>query len=1703
MKVENIKFAMVIFVILIIALTTCVVATTTYLNERNFALYGYATLSILVAIVMGKRLKPIHDWICRSLFVYPFLLLVILLGIISWYGYGVGATSTDILTGSSYWFLTDSGQITLRIPQLNYVDAIRTIFLSSRALAAQISILLESYDYYQGINRFPIFLQVFLLSLGLAWLTSVSIMGTALLLWYEIWQGIQALKKRVPRKIAEITMKVAYFVIILMHSRQTQRFLRTLFVVVVLVIVILDGIGLAFTSKPIPVQWETIVTRGLPTGKLPMITSFATSANQRSTWVGTWGFGVFLSHDNGQTWQPTNDGLTDHHVNALIIDPNTDRIFAGTHANGIFVLNDDLVWQSINDGLPASEISCLIINTKGQLFAGTADQGIFFYSEDSRSWKSVTGVPSARVRTLAMGPDSKALFAGTSKGTFYSVDEGLSWKSVKIGLQNWIVWAFTVGTDGHTLFAGTDGGGLFLSRDLGITWQHIDSEVLGQHVISLISDLERDIIVAGTVNGVFYSHDGGNSWLPANNGLEEAPVWALQAGVDGDRIYAGTSAGGWFSDDFTMDWQPLKGDWTRLQVFTIVQDENSADGLFAGTSGGVFFLEGMDKEWVPRNEGLTNPFTWSLVSGKNGLLLAGTSEGLFRSENGGIAWQKVELEGDESIVWALVSYTLHDQTKGIAARTTNGLYYSIDLGRTWQRNVNGLTSFDVKSFLIAPENGIFLLGLNHVILPLGQFSGENWLSGQATFGIRHRVLSSEDMGGLWNRVNDEQIEEVLQDFAVTPGTGIVYAAAYDGSLYSSSDGGKNWGEVKTDSIPKMINDLYICDSALMYAATDGDGVFQSSDGGITWTSFNQGLSNLVVSSILTNKNGDLVASTFGGVFWYSEEEKRWKALNYGLSEVENLNLVEADGEMLWAQIEDRGIYQSNDEGHSWRPSPDRTASPTQDVISSRIQSLVFDTQYEPQIVAINGNLATLYASTGASLLLRAEISLPPLVQHAPLPYLKFISWTRSALHNMVTSWILAGFLIIILEYIVLTYSRTVRSNRLPLRMIMWLLVHPSLSANGYQRFKKEWLDSNALERLIIIVESDTNMFPIDHLEFQLNKIGAIHSDSQLQNAINMLMQRNIVEAGIYELIDPMTSPSVFSALKNLQFLARYDPRTPKQVFLDLRSHGIPELNSSFFAWINPALPRILAKELVADEKMRLAEQVRQEHPLYARTREFLSQANFHFEELGTDAFIIKPQGPAHPQAEYGVLYTRLIARRAPTGDDFTAVCESAHTHYGNDLTHRVVLVISDQRPEPGARYRLYEIRQREGLAIVPLDVTLFGQIKPDRTANDILTTEIDQATGQQNLYAISGPVSGDLSFFGRERVLQEIIDLLDAGQPVGLFGLRKMGKTSLIQRLQGRLAQRRPLALVDTQKTTQQQGVWPLYPDIIAAFADHVQRHRPNIVLPKLLLWPEAPTPTPALADAFVQDVQALHAALGAPEKSERLLLIVDEIDRLLPVGTSPGYAGFAALFGQLRALNQHAQLLDFLVVGVDAAVNRVERWADHDNELYLALREVWMPPMAADDVREMIESLGFQMGVRYEADALHWLAECGGGQPFVTRQMCSRAVAERLGRGAITVTLAQAQQAVEDFIYDSPYLPELWRTRLDDPQREMLRALARAAEPLSRVALLPAAQRQAALASLVALEDYTLIRREDGHYTLAWDVFCRWIRWIELGLEA
>ena len=67
-----------------------------------------------------------------------------------------------------------------------------------------------------------------------------------------------------------------------------------------------------------------------------------------------------------------------------------------------------------------------------------------------------------------------------------------------------------------------------------------------------------------------------------------------------------------------------------------------------------------------------------------------------------------------------------------------------------------------------------------------------------------------------------------------------------------------------------------------------------------------------------------------------------------------------------------------------------------------------------------------------------------------------------------------------------------------------------------------------------------------------------------------------------------------------------------------------------------------------------------------------------------------------------------------------------------------------------------------------------------------------------DLYSVRNPIADRLNFFGREALASKIIKQMEQGKPIGIFGLRKIGKSSLLYYIRNQASF--PVAYVDLQK---------------------------------------------------------------------------------------------------------------------------------------------------------------------------------------------------------------------------------------------------------------------------------------------------------------
>ena len=239
--------------------------------------------------------------------------------------------------------------------------------------------------------------------------------------------------------------------------------------------------------------------------------------------------------------------------------------------------------------------------------------------------------------------------------------------------------------------------------------------------------------------------------------------------------------------------------------------------------------------------------------------------------------------------------------------------------------------------------------------------------------------------------------------------------------------------------------------------------------------------------------------------------------------------------------------------------------------------------------------------------------------------------------------------------------------------------------------------------------------------------------------------------------------------------------------------------------------------------------------------------------------------------------------------------------------------------------------------------------------------------------------AGEWQFFGREKELEALERDVLTGHSLGVFGLRKVGKTSLLERMaeklrEGRAGVQRGIPVkVDLQATSYLRRNFDGVAELIGAALDR-ELSRAQIQVPA-----SPPHPLERLRVA----VEHIENALGA-----RVVVILDEYEVLLAARRIPRSDG-VELLTFLRGLAQEQPKgFSFVLAGRNQRLLAPARIDDADNPMYRFLRNVPVAGLVPDDCRRMVRALGGRMGLHFEPDALDLLLQETGGHPALVRTL-------------------------------------------------------------------------------------------------------------------
>lgn len=669
--------------------------------------------------------------------------------------------------------------------------------------------------------------------------------------------------------------------------------------------------------------------------------------------------GVNKSVDGGENWFASNTGIASRTgesqdaipVFSLTVDPNDPNIvWAGLKdKKGVYKSTDaGATWIDLTANLPIPEAEfvfrgfTIMPGDSRTVFAQgeipTSQQGlgfnkvkgrIYLTRDGGKTWAAIRE-ENDLIRYVIINPQNPQIIYA-SCGIF----DREAWNSnckALAGIQ-----------DLKQSFEARGGVGILRSENGGQSW-----EVLGRsrglsdlYVGSLVMHpQDPQVLLAGCGNnaaspyrvdgklhytgGVFRTENGGDTWIQT---LKDDIITSVEFAPSNPGIaYAGGRQNFYASEDGGRTWRLVSGGkeaWGPPGVIAgfpidILVDPDDPNLLFVNNYGGgnVKSPDG-GRTWTLASQGYTGALLLDIAIHPTDpdTVYAGARNGLFRTTNGGGAWEGLNYPAARfSECYAVALHPKNPKIVVASQELLGNVYYSDDGGRRWQHLVklpavpgSPVETYGFKRIVFAPSAA-------HIVYA-ATCRGTNELKDHPTaLGVYKSTRGGAP--GSWAEANDPAMEkQAVNDLAVHPKNhNVVYAATAKGGLFKTMNAGGAWAV-----IPALANRdvrsvaVDPVDPGTVYAGLQKGGVFRSLDEGRTWHKMGSGMdANQSVWAIVVDPvNRTAWAGTREkGVFQWDSIEQQWVPTNKGLSTRTVVDLeISADGRVLYAATTGEGVFR--------------------------------------------------------------------------------------------------------------------------------------------------------------------------------------------------------------------------------------------------------------------------------------------------------------------------------------------------------------------------------------------------------------------------------------------------------------------------------------------------------------------------------------------------------------------------------------------------------------------------------------------------------------------------------------------------------------------------------------------------------------------------------------------------------------------------
>lgn len=549
---------------------------------------------------------------------------------------------------------------------------------------------------------------------------------------------------------------------------------------------------------------------------------------------------VVVAQGTGAAWRYLGpDGASVTHIAA-----SNDTLYAATDGGSVFRSTNGITWMPLSAfGTYARALSA----AQGRVITT-------YYPRDFASGTVFTFSTTGGISSVSSTKDYWYDAPPTQMALNGSKIIAVSRMGIAIGdfpqMQNYRV-VFTSATitcvagGDNTIYAGSKGFQLLRSRNGGSTWLGI-SLPFEPEALTVVN---ATTLFASSTNAVYFSQDGGLFWQQTGAVPTGTTIRGLT--IAQGRLYAGTNKGAFRSTDSGKTWQSVNEGLSARYISNIVAHD-SAVFIYVNDAENWqtrHLYQVVNKEFIPFKLGqdtlpslLTTPTflfafsernLWRSRNGKDWLLLgqlpkdvgfgyivaydnnrtyyASTTDGVYRSLDSGRSWQLAWLKGENVYNFGMTGDSLYafiiDKVSSTSYRHVTK--FSVDGGKVWSLPIIGYDNLPIG--MITP----FLNSLYIITRTIYQCIDRcNYQPNPILWRLQGGFVPR---GGVWG-------EGILPyDFVSTRRNEILSASSQYGIVRGSSDG-KQWNTYTTNGLTNTNISAFAVNNQAIYIGT-GSGLY--------------------------------------------------------------------------------------------------------------------------------------------------------------------------------------------------------------------------------------------------------------------------------------------------------------------------------------------------------------------------------------------------------------------------------------------------------------------------------------------------------------------------------------------------------------------------------------------------------------------------------------------------------------------------------------------------------------------------------------------------------------------------------------------------------------------------------------------------------------------------------------------------------------